>query len=125
MWLYGSAGSDMQKRPRGVIAEEVSALPDDTFLTTEELGRRWKIDAGTLANARSRSEGCRFLRLPTGAIRYRLSDVLKAETEGERGFTWHRLEQVLARYPRIKPVEVVRIMEFLQAHMVRDARERR
>lgn len=51
----------------------------DTLLTEKQLAARWGNSPGTLANARSEGRGIPYVRLHSGAVRYRLSDVLASE----------------------------------------------
>jgi hypothetical protein len=52
----------------------------DTLLTDAQLAERWQTSRGTLANARSRGEGCPYLKLG-GLVRYALDDVLAYEDQ--------------------------------------------
>ncbi|MFF8349310.1 helix-turn-helix transcriptional regulator [Cellulosimicrobium funkei] len=44
-------------------------------LTTNDLSQRWGVSVSHLATLRSRGQGCPFMRLHGGAVRYRLADV--------------------------------------------------
>lgn len=68
---------------------------DQVFLTTEELAARWRCDKHTLSNARHTGRGLPFIKLPTGAVRYALSDVLQAEIDGRRGYTRENVDAAL------------------------------
>lgn len=68
---------------------------DQVFLTTEELAARWRCDKHTLSNARHTGRGLPFIKLPTGAVRYALSDVLQAELDGRKGYTRENVERAL------------------------------
>lgn len=49
-----------------------------TFLTTEELAKRWKMNANTLRNLRFRGQGPTYFKptgTPGGRVLYRLEDV--------------------------------------------------
>ena len=63
---------------------------DDTFLTPEELAARWRVDVHRLANLRAQGDGLPFTKT-TGRVLYRLADVLAAEAQGRRGFSWSKL----------------------------------
>lgn len=46
----------------------------DIHLTTEELAARWQVHPRTLANLRTRGEGCRYLKLGRRVL-YRVADI--------------------------------------------------
>lgn len=77
-----------------MVVERSRPAAYDKFLTTEELAERWRIDPGTLSNLRYRGEGIPWTK-PTGRPLYKLSDVLKAEEEHGRGFTFEGLGEAL------------------------------
>ena len=58
---------------------DTTALEADTLLTEKQLASRWSTHPGTLANARCEGKGIAYVRLVSGTIRYRLSDVLASE----------------------------------------------
>lgn len=60
----------------------LAAALEDFFLTPEQLATRWQRDVGTLANDRCNGRGVPFVKLGTGAIRYRASDILAFEQAG-------------------------------------------
>jgi hypothetical protein len=69
-------------------------LLKDTLIRPRELAERWRYDDDHLANLRRRNVGVPWLRLPTatgktdkpsGAIRYRLSEIVAAEISGMGG----------------------------------------
>lgn len=47
----------------------------DATLTTVQLAQRWQVSASHLNHQRSAGQGCRYLKLSGGAVRYRLADV--------------------------------------------------
>ena len=60
---------------------------DDCFLSRAEIMRRWRISVATIK--RREEQGIlRPIRLSTHAIRYRLSDVVRAEDEAAAGREW-------------------------------------
>lgn len=75
--------------------EATPATIDDILFTAEQLAARWQLNTGTLANLRARGEGVPWVKLPSGAIRYKMADILEAETRGAGGFTWERLSDAL------------------------------
>jgi hypothetical protein len=56
---------------------------DETLMTDAQLADRWQTSRGTLANARSRGDGCPYLKLG-GLVRYALSDVVAYEQQCRR-----------------------------------------
>lgn len=95
----------------------VSADIDDIFLTPQQLADRWQLDPGSLANARSRGEGVPFVKLPSGAVRYRVADVLAAETDGYKSFTWKRLEAALETYAELTDTQRQKLLLHLKRQM--------
>ena len=55
----------------------------EKLMTDTELAERWQTSRGTLANARSRGDGCPYLKLG-GLVRYALDDVLAYEEQCRR-----------------------------------------
>lgn len=55
-------------------------MSKETFLTTEELAKRWKISARSLDNIRASGKGPSYFKI-IGSIRYKLSDVVEYENE--------------------------------------------
>ena len=55
---------------------------DDELLTRLELARRWKVSIETLKR-RERTKVLQPVRLDGRIIRYRMSDVLRVEEEGQ------------------------------------------
>ena len=51
----------------------------DTLLTEKLLAIRWSTHPGTLANARNEGRGIPYVRLFSGKVRYRLSDIVASE----------------------------------------------
>lgn len=71
---------------------------DDALLTAEEAARMLRMEPTTLANLRARGDGPPWHKLPSGAVRYSLANVLVWINAGGRGLTWPRLEAALADY---------------------------
>ena len=57
-------------------------IMDDELLTRSELARRWKVSIETLKR-RERTKVLQPVRLDGRIIRYRMSDVLRVEEEGQ------------------------------------------
>jgi hypothetical protein len=90
-------------------------LFDALFLTTEELARRWRYSYGSVCNMRRLGTGPSFVRLPGGAIRYRVSEVLAYELHGHGGgLTMERVAAALATCPNINLAARQKIEEHLR-----------
>lgn len=67
------------------------------LLTPAEVGARYSYTEEHLCNLRKAGRGWPFMKLETGGIRYRLSDLLAAELRGTTGpLTLERVEQAVA-----------------------------
>jgi len=67
------------------------------LLTPAEVGERYKYTDEHLCNLRRAGRGWPFMKLETGGIRYRLSDLLAAELRGTTGpLTLERVNQAVA-----------------------------
>ncbi|MDH4981470.1 hypothetical protein [Hyphomicrobium sp. D-2] len=86
----------------------------EVFLTGEELSARWRLKEQTLANQRAAGEGIPYTKLPSGSIRYKLADILEAEREGHKGFTWFALEKTIRRFPGLGPNTRIALCNFLR-----------
>lgn len=72
----------------------------DVWLTPAELAERYRYTEEHLCNLRKAGRGWPFLKLDTGGIRYRLSDILAAEIRGTCGpLTLERVLLALAACP--------------------------
>jgi hypothetical protein len=60
---------------------------DDCFLSRAEVMRRWRISIATIKR-REQQRILRPIRMSTHVIRYRLSDVVRAEDEAAAGREW-------------------------------------
>jgi hypothetical protein len=60
---------------------------DDCFLSRAEVMRRWRISIATIKR-REQQGILRPIRMSTHVIRYRLSDVVRAEDEAVAGREW-------------------------------------
>ncbi len=60
---------------------------DDCFLSRAEVMRRWRISIATIKR-REQQGILRPIRMSTYVIRYRLSDVVRAEDEAAAGREW-------------------------------------
>lgn len=78
------------------------AQAEAIFLVIDELATRWRISEQRLRNMYTDGEGPTVTKLPSGSIRYRLSDVLAAEAmPGGRGFRWSLLRRAMKSFPRL------------------------
>lgn len=58
---------------------------ESVLITPKQLGEHWRYSSGALAGIRTRGAGLPFVKLPTGGVRYRVSDVAAAELQGTGG----------------------------------------
>ena len=83
---------------------------DEMLVTPQELAARWRVTDDSLANLRSRKMGLPFVKLPSGPIRYRVSDILAAELEGYRGVTIQKVAEAIRTVPDLDGRTVNRIV---------------
>ena len=62
----------------------LSETVEESLLTRRELADRWKVSIGTIKR-RERARVLRPLRLEGRIVRYRMSDVVRVEMEGDIG----------------------------------------
>lgn len=113
-------GVDRSSRNSQIISSLIEASepePDDVYMTPEELAERHRMETSTLANLRYRGEGIPYTKLPSGAVRYKLKDVLAAESKGSNGFSWSRLRDALALMNGLDPAARDMIITHLKKHM--------
>lgn len=90
---------------------------DDVFLTAEELSERWRLDVTTLGNLRWQGEGPPYVKLPSGSIRYRLTDILAIEADCQHGFRWQKLRAALDKFPSLTPAQKKELAAHLRKTM--------
>lgn len=59
-----------------------------TFLTTQELAKRWQMNPVSIERLRKQGKGPRFVKItrgPRGAVRYRLTDIIAYERGEDEG----------------------------------------
>jgi hypothetical protein len=98
-------------------AAEPAVPPEDVFLTVTELSERWRLSEQSLANLRTKGEGIPYTKLPSGSIRYRLSDVLDAERDGTHGFTWAALAKALKSFRGLAANQRQQLLHHLRMEM--------
>jgi hypothetical protein len=64
---------------------------DDCFLSRAEVIRRWRVSIATIKR-REQQGILRPIRMSTHVVRYRLSDVVRAEEEAASGREWDDAE---------------------------------
>jgi hypothetical protein len=57
----------------------------DVLITSDELCRHWRLTPTHICNLRKLKKGAPFIKLPSGGIRYRVSEILAAEVRGRGG----------------------------------------
>lgn len=90
--------------PRSPHFAPFIGLCDAVLLTTAEVARHLKYSEQHLHNMRRADEGIAFVKLPGGAIRYQLSEIIAWQLQGQRGpVTLERVSMALATMPRLGP----------------------
>lgn len=79
--------------------EAVERLLRETLLTADELADHWRYSTQHLSNLRRAKKGPPFIKLMGGAVRYRMSDIMRYELHGSRGYTPERLQMALLTFP--------------------------
>ena len=82
---------DLTLEPDSRIAFTTMNPIDDCFLSRAEVMRRWRISIATIKR-REQQGILRPIRMSTHVIRYRLSDVVRAEDEAAAGREWEETE---------------------------------
>lgn len=73
---------------------------DAVLITPADLAAHWRYTENHLSNLRNAQKGLPWVKLPTGGIRYRMSEVLAAELAGTEGpLTLERVEMAVAAAP--------------------------
>ncbi len=91
------------------------ALCESILVTPDELAKHWRMSRDYLANVRRAGRGTPHIKLPTGRVLYRLSDVLAAELGGTAGdITLERIELALAAMPRLPADTRAAVIEHLK-----------
>jgi len=67
---------------------------DDCFLSRAEVMRRWRVSITTVKR-REQQGILRPIRMSTHVVRYRLSDVVRAEDEAAAGREWQEPQEDL------------------------------
>jgi len=92
------------------------ALTESALLKTDELAKHWRYTEQHLHNMRRLRTGPAWLKLPGGAVRYRLSDILAYELYGHGGgLTLDRVALALATCPGLKPAQREAIEQHLKS----------
>lgn len=78
-----------------------------------------RMDVATLANMRTRGEGVPWFKLPSGAVRYRMSEALAWINTGTRGLTWPRIANALEDYPDLTPAQRNKLL----AHLITNLKD--
>lgn len=72
-------------RTKTEALQPLMALLDDFLLTSAEVREHLRFSADHLSNLRKKGQGPTWIKLPTGAIRYRASEVMAWQIAGEQG----------------------------------------
>ena len=98
----------------------VEAL-DEIFFNTEQLAARWHQRVETLQNQRSAGVGLPYLKLPTGAVLYRASDIIDAEINGMRGLSVDRMVKIVKECPLIDSRKAEAVAAYLREQLAKRA----
>lgn len=101
------------------LIESTPPTMDDLYLTPEEVATRLRCDVGTLANLRARGEGIPYRKPWGGRVVYMMADVLAAESQAGRGFTWGRLRAALDSFSGLPPAQKDKLFKHLKEEMVK------
>lgn len=101
------------------------ALLDSVLLTSEELAAHWRYSPEYLSNLRRRN-GPPYVKLASGSIRYRLSDIMDWEIAGARGpVTLDAITLAMASAPTLTDAQRAAVVEHLRAAVFEPRREGR
>lgn len=88
------------------------------FMTPAQLGERWQYSPDHLSNCRRTGKGVPWLKLPTGAVRYRTADVVAAEIAGTAGpLTVERVLLAVSACPSVSEADRAKMIEHLRVAM--------
>ena len=73
------------KIPKVPAYKPLTDLLDSVLVGNDYLSQHWGYSENHLSNLRRLHRGPPWVKLPTGAIRYRLSEIFAAEVAGTRG----------------------------------------
>lgn len=91
--------------------EPLARLLDDVLVTSAVLAQRWRLTEDHLSNWRRAQKGPAFIKLPSGSVRYRLSDVVAWELGGYQGsLSPDRVELALSTFKELSPELRARIV---------------
>lgn len=92
------------------------ALLDSVMVTAEDVAKHWRFTTQTLSNMRGAGRGAPFVRLPSGSIRYRVSELLEWELRGHEGpLSLERVELAALATPGLPLETRQRVVEHLRA----------
>lgn len=94
----------------------LAAMMRGVLMTSKELGERWRFSDEHLCNLRRAGRGLPFLKLDTGAIRYRQSDIIAAEIAGTCGpLNLDRVLVAVAACPDLSDAHKLAVQAHLRA----------
>lgn len=94
----------MLPAPRSELFAPLLSLADAVLLTTAEVAKHLRYSEQHLHNMRRTGTGIAWLKLPGGAVRYHLSEVLAWQLHGQCGIvTLERVSAALGTMPGLKP----------------------
>lgn len=109
----------MLPHPRGAVGPLLH-ICESVMVTPTELARHWRMSPDYLSNLRRAGKGIPHVKLPTGKVLYRLSDVLAAEISNTQGpITLDRIALALQAYKPLAPPEQDKLLEHLREFLAR------
>ena len=115
---------EIRDNPR--YAHIVEAL-SEVYLTPADLAKRWHVTAAHLGTQRRLRKGPAWVKLggdDTGAVRYRLADVVAHERAGEGGpLSIDRLKKAVASLPDFSETQRAKILAHLLSELHPDPDE--
>lgn len=100
--------------------EEIAEGKTELFFTPQELVTRWRMDsAQTLANQRHQGIGPPHVKLKTGKVLYRVSDVLSYERGGMRGLSFDTVARAVQSAPWLSDFEQRQLIAHIRAEIGR------
>jgi hypothetical protein len=98
--------------------EEMREAATEMFFTPQELADRWRLDSvQTLSNQRSQKIGPPYVKLKTGKILYRVSDILEYERSSLKGLTLDAVIRAVNSCPWMGEFERRQLVSHLKAEL--------
>lgn len=94
---------------------QLVAACSEMFVTPAELAQRWRVTQAHLGSLRRYRKGPAYIKIGTGAIRYRLADIQAHEHfEANGSITRERVMQAVSSLPEFSEIERM----FITTHLL-------